>query len=210
MKPLQARPVTFSLLQSPQLLLREAGPTPRHPPRMPAPPERPHLRAPTANTTTQSHPGSSRPRRPTNQRFELWLQGPRRSLRCPAPLELPPGVPDSRPRKARPLRHSCLPSRVCSLSLSPALAGLIASRDKGGTGDADEGGDKQAVRKWLQVGGGKGRTHLPPGSSGKSRGRYPLPARSGRVRVRAPGGSFQNCAGIVLRTDPRECSDLGF
>lgn len=57
---------------------------------------------------------------------------------------------------------------------------LITSTDKGTDIKGRQGVDKQAVRKWLRVGGAKGRTKLPggwgEGSSFSSLGRSPLPS----------------------------------
>lgn len=109
--PPGALPVTFILLQPPQLLLREASPTPRHLPGLPAPPDRPNLGAPTANTTTQAHPGSGRGSQP----ISAMSYGHEDPCVLQLPLRLSPAVPDTPPRKPWSHKRSFSLIQLCPL-----------------------------------------------------------------------------------------------
>lgn len=99
-------------------------------------------------------PGSSRS---TNRCVELWTQGPLFRL------WLPTAVPDKLLKEILATQIFLFPEMTLLSLLYLIIVWLITSTDKGTDIKGGQGGDKQAVRKWLRVGGAKGRTKLPGG-----------------------------------------------
>lgn len=170
---------------------------------LPARPERPNLKTPIANTTTQAHPGSSPAA--ADQPISASSSG----RKVPSPVQQDPALFEALSVSAgqtawrnRGLADIHFPWPGCSFSLSPMLVGLSLQEVKGEIAmeinveiNRQWGSDYESVAEK----GGQSCLLAPSNLLGRST----LRVGGGGFRCVACSGFFQNCAEIIPEVDSR-------